>query len=318
MSTPYFYILRHTFSGRLYAGSRYAKDCDPTELLQKDGYNTSSKIVHNLIERDGTGSFEIIRIDTYCDNLHPHDYETLFLQSIDAANNDVWLNCHNNVLSGWNTNTIKKAMLLKYGVENFSQLESTKEIKSKLMKKLTAEKKKAGTLNFQNSDIQRNIQLKLSQENRHNFSRESHKQYMSDKNKKMVEDGTHPFLGDMIQSATNKRKVEDGTHHFLGGEIQRRAQNKIVAEGKHHSQTAEFSKQQSQRQTQLVADGKHHLLSGDVQRRHNLYMCSRDIYLKVKQLYEEMNITKPKCLHRKPDSFLENKYIELMEIKNGA
>ena len=38
---------------------------------------------------------------------------------------------------------------------------------------------------------------------------------------KMVEDGTHPFLGADIQRRSNLERVKNGTHNFLGGALQK-------------------------------------------------------------------------------------------------
>lgn len=93
---PYFYIIKHKSSGKLYAGCKYAKNCTPDNFMTENGYQTSSKIVKYIISIEGLDSFEILRIDTYCDGMHVLDYETLFLNSLDCANSPNWLNCHNN------------------------------------------------------------------------------------------------------------------------------------------------------------------------------------------------------------------------------
>lgn len=49
----YFYVIEHSSTGKLYAGARVAKNCQPNELLKEDGYITSSKSVRKLIQEDG-------------------------------------------------------------------------------------------------------------------------------------------------------------------------------------------------------------------------------------------------------------------------
>lgn len=58
---PYYYIIKHKPSGKLYAGSQYGKNSHPDNLLKI--YFTSSKLVKELIEKDGIDSFEIQIID---------------------------------------------------------------------------------------------------------------------------------------------------------------------------------------------------------------------------------------------------------------
>lgn len=63
-NTPYFYIIQHTETKIMYAGSRWAKRCHPSELLQPSGYTTSSEKINNIISEHGLSIFEIIRIDS--------------------------------------------------------------------------------------------------------------------------------------------------------------------------------------------------------------------------------------------------------------
>ena len=56
---PYFYIIRHKHSKKLYAGCRYGKNCHPDELLVS--YFTSSTKIKRIIESEQKMNFEIIR-----------------------------------------------------------------------------------------------------------------------------------------------------------------------------------------------------------------------------------------------------------------
>jgi len=58
---PYYYVIKHKPSGKLYAGSQYGKNSDPSNLLKT--YFTSSKVVKQLIEKDGADSFVIEHVD---------------------------------------------------------------------------------------------------------------------------------------------------------------------------------------------------------------------------------------------------------------
>jgi hypothetical protein len=134
--TPYFYIIQHKESKKLYAGSRYAKGCHPNEFMQPNGYTTSSNTINDIINQEGLDSFEILRIDANCDGLHPYDYETLFLETIDCANSPNWYNGHNNTAPpSFGTLEYSQILLRKYGVDHPSKIsgfdEKVKETKLK-------------------------------------------------------------------------------------------------------------------------------------------------------------------------------------------
>lgn len=58
---PYYYVIKHKPSGKLYAGSQYGKNSDLSNLLKT--YFTSSKVVKQLIKKDGIDSFVIEHVD---------------------------------------------------------------------------------------------------------------------------------------------------------------------------------------------------------------------------------------------------------------
>jgi len=135
---PYFYIIRHITSNKMYAGSRWAKGCNPSEFMVLDGYTTSSKIINEIIQQEGLDSFEILRIDTYCDGVHVNKYEQTFLETNNCALSNIWFNKHNGLgLADWLfVNDIVNAMQLpecvfksnktktkKYGNENYNNSE---------------------------------------------------------------------------------------------------------------------------------------------------------------------------------------------------
>ena len=95
MGIPYFYIIRHNPTGSLYAGCKINKSADSLNLMTKDGYKTTSKIVKKLINEDGLESFEILKIKHFKTIEETLKYETIFLQKVDAANNPKFLNLHN-------------------------------------------------------------------------------------------------------------------------------------------------------------------------------------------------------------------------------
>lgn len=141
MSTPYFYIIKHIPSNKLYAGYKN-KNANPSTFMLEDGYQTSSKSIHNLILSDGLSSFEIVDIILEDEILIPfgwssiYQFETWFLQFHDCAHSSNWINIHNNQspigmpdYSGKLLSSRKKSVLIKYGVDNISKLDSIKHKK---------------------------------------------------------------------------------------------------------------------------------------------------------------------------------------------
>lgn len=115
--TPYFYIIQHIKSKKLYAGSKYASGCHPDEFMQPNGYQTSSPTINSIIEQEGLSSFIVLRIDTFCDNIFPYEYETLFLQTLNCAKSSDWYNAHNNdgILPSYATEEFYQLMFNKHG-----------------------------------------------------------------------------------------------------------------------------------------------------------------------------------------------------------
>lgn len=96
MSTPYFYVLQHKNSRKLYAGVRFKSGCHPKELLTPKGYNTSSKVVEGIMSREGIDSFRILYVVTQTElGCDVRDFEYDFLTLHDACNSDIWLNRSN-------------------------------------------------------------------------------------------------------------------------------------------------------------------------------------------------------------------------------
>ena len=118
---PYFYIIQHKTSKKMYAGSRWAVKCHPNEFMQSNGYTTSSKLINSIINQEGLESFDILRIDTNLDGLSAYDYETKFLQCNDCSKSSYWFNQHNNTIPPqYGTIEFYDFMLLKHGNKNYN------------------------------------------------------------------------------------------------------------------------------------------------------------------------------------------------------
>jgi hypothetical protein len=123
---PYFYIIRHKSTGKMYAGAKWAKGCHPDELMQVDGYTTSSPTINQIIEQEGLDSFEVLTIDTNLDGLSAYEYESLFLQTINCADSDDWYNGHNNSGMAFGLPRFyeksRETLMYRYGVIHPSQI----------------------------------------------------------------------------------------------------------------------------------------------------------------------------------------------------
>ena len=122
---PYFYIIQHKVTKKMYAGAKWKVGSTPDLLFQPKGYFTSSPTILDIINKEGFDVFEILRIDTYCDNIHPFKYETLFLETHNCASSDDWYNLHNNNYIKPN-DEMRLIIKERYGVENVSQIPSVK------------------------------------------------------------------------------------------------------------------------------------------------------------------------------------------------
>jgi hypothetical protein len=94
--TPYFYIIQEIDSGKYYAGCRYSKYSDPNTLMQEGGYITSSKAIQTIVAKKGVSAFKVRKIRKFETAAAVYEYETRFLQKVDAKKNERFFNMHNN------------------------------------------------------------------------------------------------------------------------------------------------------------------------------------------------------------------------------
>jgi hypothetical protein len=127
---PYFYIIQEVSTSMYYAGVKWAQGCHPNQLLKEDGYHTSSETIKKIIDENGLDTFIIRKIRTFETADEAYNYETRFLQKVNARKHPKFYNGHNNDFSDKFLN-IKDIMVEKYGVENASQLEEVKQKKKK-------------------------------------------------------------------------------------------------------------------------------------------------------------------------------------------
>jgi hypothetical protein len=100
---PFFYVIRHVASGRLYAGSKYSRrtPADWSTFMQPGGYTTSSKHINTLIAAEGLKAFSIELLvcePRLADVFNPQGmtevgaYEDWFIDHYDIIRDPMWFN----------------------------------------------------------------------------------------------------------------------------------------------------------------------------------------------------------------------------------
>ena len=118
---PYFYIIEHIKTNKYYVGSKFGKNSNPKLLLKPNGYNTSSKTIRKIIEKEGLNSFKIRKIKIFDLPEEAYIYETRFLRKVKASSNKRFFNRHNNERRCPGTFDYEKYMMENYGVKNNMQ-----------------------------------------------------------------------------------------------------------------------------------------------------------------------------------------------------
>ena len=91
MSKPYFYLIRHISSNRLYAGVKWSSP-DSSTFMTEDGYTTSSNIVNTIIKNEGIHAFCVLRIKHFDIAEEACSYESKFLSKVHAKTNPSFIN----------------------------------------------------------------------------------------------------------------------------------------------------------------------------------------------------------------------------------
>lgn len=94
----------------------------------------------------------------------------------------------------------------------------SKKIQSELSKKLAKERIDNGTHNF-SSEHSKKVQSERIKKGTHNFQGEQGRQNAIKRNKRLVESGKHPWVGESGKLNSKKiteKRMSEGTHNFLG------------------------------------------------------------------------------------------------------
>jgi hypothetical protein len=143
VNSPFFYIIQYIPSGKYYAGYCSAKKhCDSTTFMTKQGYQTCSKNIKELILLSGLDSFKIDRIRHFVNRKEAQGYERKFLKRVNARDHLLFYNRSNGDYNGllFHSTETKLKISLKLKAISSSRppvsLETREKIrKSKLGKK---------------------------------------------------------------------------------------------------------------------------------------------------------------------------------------
>ena len=92
---PYFYIIKHNLTQKYYAGCKINSKANFSNFMTERGYQTTSKVIKELIRKDGLHVFTIIRIKQFNTPAEALAYETRFLTRVNASENTMFYNRHN-------------------------------------------------------------------------------------------------------------------------------------------------------------------------------------------------------------------------------
>lgn len=134
MTTPYFYVLKEVSTDMLYAGVKFSKNCNPSDLLVT--YFTSSKIVRAMLAADPS-CFVVNRVRTFSSKEDAINYEKRFLKKVKADKSSRWYN--QSISGAVSPDLLRHIYNKKYNVDNPKQLQSVKDKATRTcMKKFNA------------------------------------------------------------------------------------------------------------------------------------------------------------------------------------
>ena len=134
-----------------YAGSKFGQNANPKSFMIEGGYCTSSKKIKSIIEEAGINVFIIRKLKVFSQRKEAFDYETKFLQRINARKHKKFYNTHNN--DGkvhFGSKEFCDSMMQKYGNSNAMQVEI---IKTKAIANMKG-KKKPGVSKYNKNRLQ--------------------------------------------------------------------------------------------------------------------------------------------------------------------
>jgi hypothetical protein len=125
------------------------------------------------------------------------------------------------------------------------------------------------------------LQMNRSREEISELSRKT----VTKTNQRMIQDGTHPWLGPDHNKKKNAKAIANGTHPWLGPENNRRR----IENGTHPFKNSEI---QSRIAKNSVANGKNALVGGEIQRKTNARLLAEGKHVsQIKQVCEHCGKT---------------------------
>ena len=135
MAIPYFYIIRHKPTKKYYAGCKINSSADSSNFMTESGYKTTSKIIKDLIKKDGLNSFEVLKIKHFKTPEETLSYESRFLMKVNAAEHPMFFNQHNGGKNFVNKGGYKLSEITKNKMKKPKSQETIKKQKESLKKR---------------------------------------------------------------------------------------------------------------------------------------------------------------------------------------
>jgi hypothetical protein len=291
--TLYFYVIQEVSTNKYYAGIRWAKNCHPLELLQENGYKTSSKIIQDLIKQNGLTSFCIKKIKIFKDKSKLVEYEKRFLKKVDAKNNFKFYNMHNgDMLSPFGSQDCIDLVKSRYNVNYFSQhptyIEKVKDTSNKKFGKdfytQTAEYKQRCR---ETSTLKYNV---------------DHYTKSTEVQKKKLKTNLSKYgCAAVIKNPEIKEKMIKTIEEKYGNGIHNISQSEIVKERK---------KETNLRKRGVDNPSKDPIIK-ELKRQNQIEKSKRECVKKLKELCKKHSIPVGNGWHLKSDDFILNKILEI-------
>jgi hypothetical protein len=181
---PYFYLIQHKLSQRLYAGVKYSNP-DSSNFMTETGYKTHSKVVKSIIEEEGLSVFDTITIKHFDTPDAAREYESRYLLKVSARTNPKFLNLSNSDAVFYNKGGYK---LSKKTKQRMSKPKSEKHIQSMKDYIMTEEHKRNSAEGRRGTKNTEEAKLNMAKAQAKRFEDENEKLKISESVKKWAND----------------------------------------------------------------------------------------------------------------------------------
>jgi len=213
MNNPYFYLIRHISSNRLYAGVKWS-DPDSSTFMTEDGYTTSSNIVNTIIKNEGIDTFCVLRIKHFDTAEEACSYESKFLSKVHARTNPLFINRTENSSDFQNKGGYELSEKTK---EKMRKPKSEEHIKN--MRKAQTERTEEHIKNI--ISARRRKGEWHSDEAKHNIATSQKKRFEDEKERQKISEGVKRWIketGGLTEEQKRKHKeMNSGENNGMYG-----------------------------------------------------------------------------------------------------